>query len=104
MEIRPFSTQNFEQKLENFQVYIGEITFRESELSSDERRTKILETLRFDHFYLKIHQIFRTDFEPASVKRIYKKICYDPDHEVEWSEVIHKLTIKDKLLSSTLTV
>ena len=45
------------------------------------------ETLRFDQFFSKIHLIFRTDFEPASVKRIFKKICYNPDHQVEWSEV-----------------
>lgn len=42
MEIRPFSTQNFEQKLANFQFFISDITFRETELSCDERRTKIL--------------------------------------------------------------
>lgn len=86
-EIRPFSTENFEQKLGNFLSYISKITFRETEFSTDERRTKIFETLRFDQFYLQIKQIFRTDFEPSSVKRIYKRICYNPDYEVEWSEL-----------------
>ena len=42
MEIRPFSTQNFDQKLQNFQNYIDEVTFKDSEFSTDERRTKIL--------------------------------------------------------------
>ena len=42
MEIRPFSTQNFDQKLQNFQNYIDDVTFKYSELSTDERRTKIL--------------------------------------------------------------
>ena len=42
MEIRPFSTQNFDQKLQNFQNFIEEVTFKDSELSTDERRTKIL--------------------------------------------------------------
>jgi hypothetical protein len=42
MEIRPFSTQNFDLKLQNFQNFIEEVTFKDSELSTDERRTKIL--------------------------------------------------------------
>ena len=46
MEIRPFSTQNFDQKLQNFQNFIEEVTFKDSELSTDERRTKILGIFR----------------------------------------------------------
>ena len=42
MEPRPFTTNSFEHKIFHFKNLINELTFRQTELSYDERRAKVI--------------------------------------------------------------
>jgi hypothetical protein len=83
---RPFTAKNFDQKLNAFSDFIDQVTFRR-ETGIEDKRSLILETLRFDLFSARLQAIFETELDPANVKKLFKKICLNPDNNVEWSEV-----------------
>lgn len=79
--------EEFESNINEFQSYIDQITLRRSNLEIDDRRVKIIESVKFEQFYAKIRSIFRQDLNEYYSKVFYKKICIDPDTPYEWSDL-----------------
>lgn len=48
---------------------------------------RFAETLKFNEFLLKLRQIFELDLDESYAKKLFKKICNNPDCTIEWSEV-----------------
>ena len=86
-EIYVASAEEFELNIFLFQDYIHEVTLRQSELNVEERRMKILESIKFEQFYKKLCEIFRHDLNEYYTKNFYKKLCVDPDCQFEWSDL-----------------
>ena len=87
MDPRPLTATDFDKKLAAFRLFINEATYKSTDCSPEERRAKILTSLRFERFSAVVHQIFQTEMDLHCLKCLYKKVCLNPDYEIEWSEV-----------------
>ncbi|XP_071484105.1 WD repeat-containing protein 64-like [Diadema antillarum] len=84
---RPYTTNTFRQKLEQFEELIARLTQQDSEASAEERRQAINENLRFDTFCDSIQTLFGPDIRSTDLKSIFRKISTNPDAKVDWSEL-----------------
>nr|XP_054759111.1 WD repeat-containing protein 64-like [Lytechinus pictus] len=84
---RPYTTNTFRQKLEQFEELIARLTQQDSEASAEERRQAINENLRFDTFCDSIQALFGPDIRSSDLKSIFRKISNNPDAKVDWSEI-----------------
>jgi hypothetical protein len=89
----PYSETNFREKLSLFHNYIDNITFRSSHEPIDERQKRMLEHLRFDQFCDNIRIIFKDDFKGIHLKNVFKKVCQNPNIDLDWSEVKRNLLL-----------
>lgn len=82
-----FSSEEFRKKLDAFESFVNQLTQRNGDVNLEERRKKLLESIKFNDFFAKLKQIFELDLDETYAKRLFKKICNNPDCLIEWSEV-----------------
>lgn len=119
MENSKFSSDEFETKLYLFHEYISQITLKNSEDTFEARRKIVLgswtfinhhllpailtlfliffkESLKFNEFFSKLQQIFELDLNESFAKKLFKRICINPDCAIEWGEVCNFFKIFNK--------